>query len=316
MQYFQMPPVNPPATVLTDMSEQKVNHLTGARARLCAVLLVLFFFDQVFPIGAGALSRTREAAAGTGYVRPEFAATMRALRPSIIAAAERHNQPHISLMSDREFAVAMTIVLYNEHVGWLEDAMPALRPFTPYYQRAQVEANALLGADLTVWPSNLRPSVVDEILRDEVPVPAGVITVPIVIAGGGITGHSYPDDRARYRMITRDIIDPALAVEYLAANLERGLYRAAHERVDVTWRTLAAWHNQGIVAPAAIAASPAARHYLQRAERYVPHARALIEGNSGARQHAAFVTRAGGDFRIDSVDRMFYNRTYELIRVG
>jgi hypothetical protein len=65
-------------------------------------------------------------------------------------------------------------------------------------------------------------------------------------------------------------------VEYLAANLERGLYRAQHEGVAVTWRTLAAWHNQGIVSPADIRANPTARDYIRRTEAYLATAQRLI----------------------------------------
>ena len=39
------------------------------------------------------------------YVRPEFAAEMRALQPTILAAARRHNRPELSDMSDDDFAV-------------------------------------------------------------------------------------------------------------------------------------------------------------------------------------------------------------------
>jgi hypothetical protein len=48
----------------------------------------------------------------------------------------------------------------------------------------------------------------------------------------------------------------------------------------VSWRTLAAWHNQGIVSPQAIQANPTARDYVRRATAYLPAARALVRWRS------------------------------------
>jgi hypothetical protein len=211
----------------------------------------------------------------TPYVRPEFARSMRELRPAILAAAARHNRPEISGMTDREFAVVVALLLYNEHFGWAEDALPPLRTFTPLYQAAQIEINRF-GGNLSVWPSNLRPSVGLEILRAEVPVRGGVITRRVVVAGSRLNMAAAGNDRARNVAVTAEITTPELAVEYLAANLERGLYRAQHEGVPVTWRTLAAWHNQGIVDPSAIRANPTATHYLARTAAYLPVARELV----------------------------------------
>jgi hypothetical protein len=209
------------------------------------------------------------------YVRPEFARSMRTLRPAILEAAARHNRPEISGMTDHEFAVVVALLLYNEHFGWAEDALPPLRFVTPLYQAGQVEVNRL-GGNLSVWPSNLRPSVGLEILRAEVPVRDGVLTRRVAVAGSQLNLAVLGDERARYVAITAEITRPELAVEYLAANLERGLYRAQYEGVPVTWRTLAAWHNQGIVDPAAIRANPTATHYLARTAAYLPVARNLI----------------------------------------
>jgi hypothetical protein len=215
------------------------------------------------------------SAPATPYVRPEFARLMQELRPAILAAATRHNRPEVSGMTDREFAVVIALLLYNEHFGWVEDELPPLRALTPLYQAVQVDVN-LLGGNLSVWPSNLRPSVAEEILRREVPVRGGVIERPLVVSGSRIDLAAYADERARNAAITAEITRPELAVEYLAANLERGLYRAQYEGVPVTWHTLAAWHNQGIVAPADIRENPTARDYIRRTAAYVPVAEALI----------------------------------------
>lgn len=216
------------------------------------------------------------------YVRPAFARSMERLRPAILAAAARHNRPEISHMTDREFAVVVALLLYNEHFGWLEDEVPPLRALTPLYQAAQVDINRL-GGNLSVWPSNLRPSVALEILRQEVPVRGGVLVRPVRVAGSRLNLAALPDERARNAAITAEITRPELAVEYLAANLERGLYRAQHEGVAVTWQVLAAWHNQGIVAPADIRANPTARDYIRRTEAYLPTAQRLILGHEDIR---------------------------------
>jgi hypothetical protein len=213
------------------------------------------------------------------YIRPEFARQMRMLRPIILDAARRHNRPELSNMSDREFAVVIALILYNENFGSLEDRVPPLRPLTPLYQNLQVGLNELGGGNLSVWPANLRPSVALEILRQQVPVPAPtqVITEPIHVAGSDVDITAYTSREALYAALTQEIADPRLAVEYLAANLERGLYRARFEDVPITWRALAAWHNQGIVSPKDIRHNPIARDYLRRTSAYVAQAYKLID---------------------------------------
>ena len=214
------------------------------------------------------------------YIRPEFATEMRRLRPTILAAAHRHNRPELSGMSDREFAVVLTLVLYNENFGSLEDRVPPLRRLTPFYQEAQIGLNTLGANNLSVWPANLRPSVALEILRNQVPLPqpTRMITVPLVVAGSQVQPDTYPTERELYAALTQEIAKPEMAVEYLAANLERGVYRARFERVPVTWRALAAWHNQGIVSAGAIRDNPTARDYIRRTSAYMAAAYMLIDG--------------------------------------
>jgi len=234
------------------------------RMLLVAVLLALPGWG-IEPLVATAW---RAAHDGTGSVRPDFARAMQRLRPAIRAAARRHAAGVAPLDADR-FAVVIAVVLYNEHLGWLEDALPPLQVATPTAQRAQIVLNLLLGTDYTVWPTNLRPSVVAEMLRHELPLADGrVVRAPVLRS-------SLPVD-ASYARLTRELINAPIAVEYLAANLERGAWRARAEGVPVTWQTLAAWHNQGIVAPTAIADHPAAVHYVRRAARYFPQAEALL----------------------------------------
>jgi hypothetical protein len=218
------------------------------------------------------------------YVRPELAARMEALRPTILAAAARHNRPRLSGMSDTQFAEVIALLMYNEHNGWLEDEVEVLRVLTPFYEHAQVSVNSSgLGSNFSVWPSNLRPSVALEILEQQVPVPAPtrVITVPLQVAGSSIIPANYTSQEELFAAITREISQDELAIEYLAANLERGMYRARFEDIPVSWRTLAAWHNQGIVQPQQIRANPTATVYVQRTSAYLLVAHQLIHAPSG-----------------------------------
>ncbi|MBC8076339.1 MAG: hypothetical protein H7Y32_09725 [Chloroflexales bacterium] len=221
------------------------------------------------------------AAPAHGYIEASFAARMRALRPTILAAAARHNHPAVSGLSDTQFAATMAQLLYNEHNGWFEDEVPLIRQLTPLYQQVQQGANETgLGSNFSVWPSNLRPSVALEILAREVPLPAGkgALAVPISVMGSSINQHVYPSRRALLAAITAELADERLAVEYLAANLERGVYRARYEGAPITWRTLAAWHNGGITLPIDIAANTRTDGYVKRAALYLAAAHELIEG--------------------------------------
>ena len=213
------------------------------------------------------------------YVRPEFAAEMRALQPAILAAAQRHNRPELSHMSDYDFAVVLAQIMYNEHFGWFEEQVRPIQALTPLYEDLQLETNAAGLSNLSVWPTNIRPSVALEILRQQLPLPhsTSMVMVPVGVAGSRIDPQRYHSQAALYAAISAEISQPSLAVEYLAANIERGLYRARFEGVPVTWRTLAAWHNQGIVAPRDIRDNPTARDYLRRCSAYLGKARALID---------------------------------------
>ena len=209
------------------------------------------------------------------YIRPAFAREMRQLRPTILAAARRHNHAELSRMTDEEFATVIALLLYNENFGKLEEQVAPLRALTPLYQDLQAKVNET-GADLSVWPANLRPSVALEILRNELPTPTGIITVPLHVAGSQLKLDSFSSQQALYVALNDEISKPAMAVEYLAANVERGVYRANIEGVPVTWRALAAWHNQGIVNARDIRNNPTASDYVRRTASYLPAARALI----------------------------------------
>lgn len=212
------------------------------------------------------------------YVRPRFARTMEQLQPQILAAAARHNRPELSKMSDAEFAVVIAIILYNENFGWFEDEFPSVRKFTPLYQYAQIAFNQRTGSNLSVWPANLRPSVAAEILYNYIPTPPSQddLYTTLKVHGSNINLSDYQSVDELYQAINKEISNPELAVEYLAANLERGIYRAHAEGVSVTWRSLAAWHNQGIVSSEDIQNNPTAKSYLHRSSAYIPKAYDLI----------------------------------------
>ncbi|MBX0328167.1 hypothetical protein K2Z83_10805 [Oscillochloris sp. ZM17-4] len=274
-----------------------ISHTRAARACLLALILI-------YVLGQGvALATEPSAALEEGprhgsrpnlarapgpsiapYIRPDMARRMAALQPAILAAARRHNPRALSGMSDQELAAVIATILYNENFGWLEDEIAPLRAVTPLYQDLQRRANeSPLGSNFSVWPANLRPSVALEILRRELPLPgARVVSVPVRVAGSRIDPDAYASQEELYAAITREISGDAMAVEYLAANLERGMYRAAEEGAPVSWRTLAAWHNQGIVSPEAIRANAASSDYVRRAAAYLPAARALVRRKSSA----------------------------------
>jgi hypothetical protein len=213
------------------------------------------------------------------YVRPEFAAQMYGLRDTILEAAARHNHADMTGMSDRDFAALIALVMYNEHFGWFEERVTPVQALTPFYEDLQLHSNRAGLSNLSVWPVNIRPSVALEILRQQVPLPHSdkISKIPVTVAGSTIKPDAFDSQGALYGAITAEISDPKLAVEYLAANLERGVYRARYENVPVTWRALAAWHNQGVVAPEDIRANPVASDYVRRASAYIGKARALID---------------------------------------
>ncbi len=276
---------------------RRLGHWVLISAVLCATLLTphTWLVNAAETLAPAATPPLDEALWGSDgpaptiepFVLPSFAEEMRALRPAILAAAARHNRPALSGMTRREFAVTLAQILYSEHIGWLDAEVAALRPASPLYQVAQLRVNELGGANFTVWPANLRPSVAAEILRGEIPLPAPATPLyePVGVAGSHIRPEQYRSQAALYVAITREIADPQMAVEYLAANLERGLIRARYERVPVSWPVLAAWHNQGIVAPRDIRANRTALDYIGRTAAYRTMARALIDAGPDMSVH-------------------------------
>lgn len=205
--------------------------------------------------------------APSGYIRPSIKATVATHQHDIQRLAHSYNHPALSGMSDAEFASVMVTILYNEQLGWLEDVFPWVRPLTPIYQQAQVYSNQWFGTNYSVWPANLRPSVVNEILTEQraQQLPSSATTLALA---------TFPQSPAHTALAT----DPDAALELLAANLERGIYRANATGVAVTAQTLLAWHNSGIVDPSTIQQSPSLQHYLARASVYTTTASQLFGG--------------------------------------
>jgi hypothetical protein len=92
------------------------------------------------------------------YVRPEFALEMRSLRPTIVEAARRHNHAEFSGMSDREFAVLIAALMYNEHFGWFEERVTPVQALTPFYESLQRQTNEAGLSNLSIWPANIHRS--------------------------------------------------------------------------------------------------------------------------------------------------------------
>jgi hypothetical protein len=105
---------------------------------------------------------------------------------------------------------------------------------------------------------------VGEILNHEVPE-VGIVPLAITAPVGMNIGQSA------HTMANT----PDAAYELLGANLRRGVYRAQKENVIVTWQTLLAWHNAGIVDSKVIAKNASLQHYLSRAVPYIATAQGL-----------------------------------------
>ncbi len=216
------------------------------------------------------------------YVRPTLAMQMLSWQPTIQAAAAHYYDPRVCELDQASFARLIAVIIYNEQNGWFEDMVEPVRPFRPAYEHAQVMLNRhVAGSNYSVWPTNLRPSVALEVVRGEVPIPhaPGIMTTTLRVARSQIHPAHFSNMDHLYAALNEEISDAPIAIEYLAANLVRGCYRARYEGVPQSWRTLAAWHNQGIVQPTQISQSGWAQDYLRRAGAYIPTAHALLQAD-------------------------------------
>lgn len=196
----------------------------------------------------------------SAYIRPQVAQLVSTNRLHIKHVAHTYNQAALSGLSDREFASILVMILYTEHHGWLEDVVPNLRTVTPLFQELQVISNDTLGTNFSVWPANLRPSVIDEIRAEKSPLESVVFL------------HVMTNNRTSSELAT----NPTSAIELLAANMARGIRQANLDGVPVTAESILAWHNAGIVDPDLIARNRSVQHYISRALIYQPIAQAMV----------------------------------------
>jgi len=199
----------------------------------------------------------------TPYIRPQVAQLVHAQRQHIIQVAHTYNHPALSGLSHEEFASILIMILYTEHHGWLEDVVPTVRTFTPLYQDLQALSNQHFGTNFSVWPANLRPSVIEEIRAEQ------RITTALPSNAYDIQSSTSTD------LAT----NPTTAIELLAANMARGVQRAHNAGIPVTTASILAWHNAGIVEPHSIATNRSVQHYINRALIY--HALAQLDAHEG-----------------------------------
>lgn len=159
-------------------------------------------------------------------------------RENILQSAQRHGIP----------PQVLGAVLYNEMIGeeyrLLQTVIPgdgevprALRDsllgwhFVTLKQGQWVlkAMTGLIGLDTTVGPTGIRVSVAREI-RQEVAV---------------VGGRYRPSGWAERPSLIIDLVSTPTAIEYLAANLERGRSRADPANTG-DWTVLARWHNTGL----------------------------------------------------------------------
>jgi hypothetical protein len=170
--------------------------------------------------------------------RPVVPSYMLAQRAHILVSAQRHG-----IASD-----VLAAVLYNEMLGqesrFLSTAIPgdnalarAVRESLLGWhfltlkqaQWALKGAAALAGFNTTVGPTGIRVSVGREIRHE------------IYVEGG----RYQPLGLAERPSLVLDLMSTSEAIEYLAANLQRGERRATiAQRGD--WTVLARWHNTGV----------------------------------------------------------------------
>ena len=217
------------------------------------------------------------------YVNADFQASMYLLRSEIMASAVRHNIAALSGLSDYEFALVLTALLYFENNGVLQQRTGVEHHATYCYQHAQTLMNYTGLTDFSVWPANLRPSVGLSLLRGEMPYidhtyQAAVVQRPITIYGSHlqVAMHKHPGWEPSLSAVAAEITDPVLAVEYLAANFEMALYRADYDWVPHSWMTLVAWHNQGLVDPQAMLRHHQLQTVLPQVAMYLPVAHELF----------------------------------------
>ncbi len=235
-------------------------------------------------------------------VRPVVPAMMAAQRQTILACAERHG-----IAPDW-----LAAVLYNEMLGQEDRALRALLPGEEGLPKAWRDSLlswhfltlkqgqwaakvllALVGFDPTLGPTGIRVSVGREI-RAEVTVEGG---------------WYRPNGPAERPTMILDLMDMPTAIEYLAANLERGQIRLAAEggiaepdSSTSVWAASTRWHNTGLTTdrpdvPRWLWAKGS--RYVDRVQSFLPAALALVGGahvaeRPGPGEHTSILKQEGG----------------------
>lgn len=203
--------------------------------------------------------------------RPVVPAYMMTQRANIVASAQRHGiQPEV-----------LAAVLYNEMLGqeyrFLSTVIPGDNGVSQILRESLLGwhfltlkqaqwtlkgAGALLGLNTTVGPTGIRVSVGREIRRE------------IFVNGGDY----QPLGLAERPSLVLDLMATPVAIEYLAANLQRGERRATLAQVD-DWSLCARWHNTGVTeyspdVPRRI--WDKGTQYVSRVETFLPEMTALL----------------------------------------
>jgi hypothetical protein len=121
---------------------------------------------------------------------------------------------------------------------------------------------ALAGANTTVGPTGIRVSVGREIHSEA------------AVAGG----RYQPSGWAERPSMVRDLMAPTTAIEYLAANLERGQRRAAPAQ-EKDWTILARWHNTGLTSDRPDVPRRVwdkGTRYVARVQAFLPHVAPMV----------------------------------------
>jgi hypothetical protein len=197
---------------------------------------------------------------------PVVPAYMMAQRQYIVASAERHG-----LRAD-----VVAAVLYNEMLGVEHRFIGALVPGDNAVAQALREGLlgwhfltlkqaqwggkgliALAGGNTTVGPTGIRVSVGREIRHE------------VTVAGGRYQWQGL----AERPSLVLDLMATPTAIEYLAANLERGLRRTNADQAG-DWTALARWHNTGLTADRA----DVSRNVWNKGTRYVARVQIFLPG--------------------------------------
>lgn len=203
--------------------------------------------------------------------RPVVPAYITSQRENIERSAHRHGiAPEV-----------VAAVLYNEMIGqehrFLMTVLPGHNPvvqalrdgilgwhFLTLKQAQWITKGlaALVGLNTTVGPTGIRVSVGREIRQE------------VVVMGGLYQPHGL----AERPTLILDLMRTPTAIEYLAANLERGQRRSL-PRDAGDWTPLARWHNTGLTFDRADVPRPIwdkGTRYVARVETFLPHVTAML----------------------------------------